>query len=480
MLDKHLLRTLTACAALVALALAAPQAVKACGGGVICVDTDAAGAATGLSWTDAYTNVQNALLAAEYGDTIWVAEGVYFPDQGAGQTNDARTSTFMLRPGVTIYGGFAANETQHTQRNPLTHITVLSGDIDGNDWNTDTNTIAETWNDIVGDNAYHVVTGNGVTQTARLDGFTITAGHANASTPDDVGGGMLNLLGSPALANLTFSGNQAEEGGGMYNSASNLTLSTATFAGNRAGRAGGGICNNSSHPRLTGVAFTGNQAAWGGGMGNTGSNPTLIHAAFKGNLATGIGGGGMHNGYSHPVLINTLFSGNRATYSDGGGIYNTQSSPTLINVTLSGNQANFGGGVRNNNSSNPALTNCILWNNGASNTGAQLHNSADSNPTITYSDVQWNGGAYTGTGNLNANPRFATAIAATAAPTTLGDYRTLPGSPVMNAGDNSVVTTTADLSGNPRIVGVAVDMGAYEIQLAVVASEIFLPLVLRN
>ncbi|MBN1583783.1 MAG: hypothetical protein JXA89_23960, partial [Anaerolineae bacterium] len=55
-------------------------------GGVIFVDATASGAATGLSWTDAYTNVQDALAAAVADDEIWIAAGVYYPDEGAGQT----------------------------------------------------------------------------------------------------------------------------------------------------------------------------------------------------------------------------------------------------------------------------------------------------------------------------------------------------------------------------------------------------------
>ncbi len=478
MSQKHLLKTLAVCAALAALALVAPQAVWACGGGVICVDADAVGAATGLSWTDAYTNLQDALVGAAFGDEIWVAAGVYYPDLGAGQIDNARTSTFIMRPGVRLYGGFAATETLRIERDWARHITVLSGDVDGND-RTDPYGVVTVTTAISQSNAYHVVTGNGVTATARLDGFAITAGHANATTPDDVGAGMLIINGSPEMTNLTFSGNQAEDGGGIYNIGGAPALDNAAFNGNRATRAGGGICNSQSHFTMTQVMFNNNQAAWGGGMSNTGSHPTLINAAFRGNLATGIGGGGMHNNYSSPKLINVLFSGNQAAYSDGGGMYNTQSSPALVNVTFGGNRGNFGGGLRNNNNSSPTLINCILWGNAANNAGPQIYSSAGSTPTVSFSDVKWVG-VYTGTGNLNAGPRFYSPITATAAPTVAGDYRLRPSSPAMNAGDSSSITVAADLNGNPRIVGVAVDMGAYEIQIAAIESEIFLPLMLRN
>lgn len=44
------------------------------------------------------------------------------------------------------------------------------------------------------------------------------------------------------------------------------------------------------------------------------------------------------------------------------------------------------------------------------------------------------------------------------------DYRLQASSPCINAGNNSYVTTSIDLDGNARIVGAAVDQGAYEYQ----------------
>ncbi len=57
-------------------ARAAPLAPAA---GVIYVDADAAGPADGLTWSTAFTNVQDALTGAGPGDEIWVAEGVRPP-----------------------------------------------------------------------------------------------------------------------------------------------------------------------------------------------------------------------------------------------------------------------------------------------------------------------------------------------------------------------------------------------------------------
>lgn len=97
---------------------------------IIYVDASATGAGTGANWTDAYTNLQAALAAVVSGDEIWVAAGVYYPDEGGGMTDDDPTATFTLIDGVKTYGGFAGGETSLTQRDWASHVTVLSGDID--------------------------------------------------------------------------------------------------------------------------------------------------------------------------------------------------------------------------------------------------------------------------------------------------------------------------------------------------------------
>jgi len=179
------------------------------------------------SWANACT-LQTALAGAASGDEIWVKMGVHYPGSN-------RTDTFTLKNGVALYGGFAGTETSRDQRDWQANLTILSGDIDQNDTNTDGNYIAETWDDIQGNNAYHVVTGNGSNNTAVLDGFIITAGQANGSFPHYYGGGMYNSSSNPTLTNVTFSGNSATFGGGMYNNNnSNPTLTNVTFSGNSA------------------------------------------------------------------------------------------------------------------------------------------------------------------------------------------------------------------------------------------------------
>src|SRR5512134_3734972 len=132
----------------------------------------------GTSWTcDSWENacgLQTALAAATAGDEIWVKAGLYRP------ATDTRflDATFQLKEGVALYGGFTGMETTRDQRDWETHITVLSGDLGGDD-TTDPNGVVTDTVNIVGTNAYHVVTGSGVDTTTILDGFVITAGYAS-------------------------------------------------------------------------------------------------------------------------------------------------------------------------------------------------------------------------------------------------------------------------------------------------------------
>jgi len=228
------------------------------------VNDDATGANNGNSWTDAYTSLQSALADSNCTE-IWVAAGVYYPDNTLYADNE-RSATFTLKNDVAIYGGFAGTETALSERNWRGNLTILSGDIDQNDINADSNYIAETTTDIQGSNAYHVVTGGGTNSSAVLDGFVITAGQADdANWPNERGGGMYNQSSSPTLRNLIFSGNFAVfYGGGMTNyNSSSPTLTNVTFSGNSATNgSGGGMFNaNLSNPTLTNVAFSGNSAS---------------------------------------------------------------------------------------------------------------------------------------------------------------------------------------------------------------------------
>jgi predicted outer membrane repeat protein len=343
------------------------------------------------SWANACM-LQTALTNAGTGDEIWVALGTHKPTLVA----TAREATFQLKSGVAVYGGFKGTETTRDQRKPAANPTILSGDIDNNDTNTDGNFIAETPADTQGNNAYHVVTSDGTTNTAVLDGFIITAGQANDTAyPNNYGGGIYNNGGSPSLRYITFSGNSAiVNGGGMYSSgSSNPTLTNITFSGNTAEN-GGGMQNNGSSPSLNSVTFTNNTASNGGGLYNSSGSPTLTNVTFSANSASF--GGGMYNNSSDPALTNVTLSGNTASF--GAGMQNSGSNPTLTNVTFSNNISNdLGGGMRNTDGSSPTLTDVTFAGNSASSGGGMFNDSSNpilTNVTFSTNSAQKGGGIY--------------------------------------------------------------------------------------
>ncbi|MEM9479776.1 MAG: hypothetical protein AAGA58_09005, partial [Verrucomicrobiota bacterium] len=153
----------------------------------IFVDRTASGNNDGNSWKDAFVALQDALAAASSGDTIHIAEGPHYPDEGAGITNNDPDSTFSIPPGVDLQGGYSLGGADF---NPGLYVTILSGDIDGDDDDFDGDFTANIPADVKGTNAYHVVTVETAGASRSLLNLTITAGSAKgAGTNGTLGGG---------------------------------------------------------------------------------------------------------------------------------------------------------------------------------------------------------------------------------------------------------------------------------------------------
>jgi hypothetical protein len=482
---------------------------------IICVATSGDDSNDGRRWSSAFANVQPAIekgtQLVNNGDCsaveVWVAEGTYKPTY-LDDSTDARTATFQLAANVALYGGFAGTESQRSDRNIDSHVTILTGDIGNQD---DTK-----------DNSYHVVMGE---TDATLDGFTVTGGNANAPyayNPDrdasvdhskSYGGGMLNDGASPTVANCTFVSNSATQGSGMYNSNSWPVVNNCAFTNNDGGSNGGSVYgsamyNSNSSPTVTNCAFTKNG---GGGMYNDDSLPTVTNCTFSGGgmynyagsprvnnckftdnaaLFWGFGmgaatqGGGMYNDLSSPIITNCTFANNTADW--GAGIYNSGGSPIITNCTFIGNVAyQYGGGINNqygdpivtnctfannsatavegggmySNGGSPVITNCIFWNDTS---GWDIREQFD-NSTVSNCIVQY--GYESGTNIIVKDPLFVDPAN--------GDFRLSAGSPAIDKGGCASGLAATDMLGNPRwdIANVkngpgsnGVDIGAYEYQ----------------
>ena len=317
----------------------------------------------GRSWAGALRTVEEALQKAGRGDEIWVAAGAY--------TLSGPASTFPLKTGVALYGGFAGHEVRLDQRNVQKNATTLDG----------------------GGEAAHVVTG---ADGATLDGFTITGGNAMAGGPGGgaPGGarGMGGARGGPPAAGgaggrpihttpqAVMGGSGAGCGAGMLNFRASPTVRNCIFEKNRAAK-GGAVYN------MTSTSFPPRPGGEDGGKA-----PIFINCVFRNNSAFARGGGVSNDMGTSPTFLNCVFESNE-TPQKGGGMYNDFGcSPTLINCLFTGNQAESAAGMGNDGGSSPVLYFCTFTKNHAREYGAPLYQGTGpaSNPALVFCEIKDN------------------------------------------------------------------------------------------
>lgn len=225
----------------------------------IYVMANAVGNNDGLSWQNAFTSLTNALNIAVAGDTIRVAQGIYYTEGGP----------FNLKDSVIILGGYPniGNPTD-SDRNYGIYQTILSG---------------EAGNPLFPfDNASTIVNGNQLKNTTTLDGFIIENGFAN-NTIKGVG---INLaMSSPQIKNCVFRNNKSY----------NTTLGGSSIA-----------CQNNSNPVVSNCFFVNNlDLLYSTVFSKLNCQPTLINCVFAANNGRFV----LYANQSNVVITNcTLFN----------------------------------------------------------------------------------------------------------------------------------------------------------------------------
>jgi len=408
----------------------------AAGQATIYVDSTATGANDGSSWQNAYRFLQDGLAAAAAASKpveVRVAEGLYKPDQGGGKTPGDRNASFELISGVTIIGGYAGLDgVDPNSRDPKTYITVLSGDLKGDDAQ-----IADPLGFVTdpkrADNSEHVVLAGTAGETGVIDGFAITGGNSQVADGGGAGvyctvhvvivncvigqnkavgnGGGIWVVGAgPEITNCEVICNLAKYGGGMSLHNSDAVVNSCTIAYNRAqfgagcyasGGApswenceindnyaegsGGGIYCVENSAKLTGCEIERNKAKVGGGCyGGCHSNIIMQWCRLVENQASE-GGGGIYTagaylcGGSSLSLSNVVANGNVADY--GGAIsLNYNASVKLVGSRFCGNKAKNGGGLHSSYVFQCDVTNCVF-----------SGNVADVGGGIRYGSIAYNG-----------------------------------------------------------------------------------------
>ncbi|MFT5015654.1 MAG: hypothetical protein ACJA0J_000533 [Bdellovibrionota bacterium] len=191
------------------------------------VDTDAMGTGDGTTWADAYTNLNDALLAAPSGSFVWIADGTYTtPD----------SVSFFIDKELTVLGGFNGTEIEATAADPIVNETILSGDVLGNDGAAyDSLTFADN------NRVLFIQDTNEVSAyTVTLDGLIITNGAVALNQPEGASivafsGGGIRTFARTNASRLTFTANRANFGSalaGIFNTVDGSTFDDITLSGN--------------------------------------------------------------------------------------------------------------------------------------------------------------------------------------------------------------------------------------------------------
>lgn len=300
------------------------------------------------------------------------------------------------------------------------------------------------------------VRGGGISLESGAAVVTRCAFHANEAST--FGGGLLALKGPGRIEDCAFTGNVALDAGGgmMVMPLGTPEVSRCLFEANSAASGGGGIRSEGTLTITDSVFRANTTSTMGGGVYLNAASAGVARCRFEANTAQS--GGGLHVQGAGTWIADSVFVRNSAAFA--GAMHVFPPASTVTGCTFFENTGGLGCGALGGNQAAVAVANSIFWRNSA--------------PEITAGVMGWTfvhgllvAGCPTNatcTALVTASPRFFDEGSGGTAP----DLHLGPGSACLDAGDNTVVATSTDLDGRPRIAdangdgAAVVDLGAYE------------------
>jgi hypothetical protein len=259
-------------------------------------------------WATAATNIQDAVDAANPGDTVLVNDGDY--QTGSRLSSDGATNRVVVTNALTLQSINGSAATVIDGGNVMRCVYLVDG--------------------------------------ASLAGFTITNG--NAGWKND-GGGVCCTSTNVLVSNCLVISNSSGYGGGVISGTVNNCILSDNYSSGQGGGAVGCILNN--------CVISNNSAMEEGGGVVAGTTISILNnCVVFGNTSYDDERGG--GGVAFAILNNCLIVSNTATAGYGGGTY----SCALNNCTIVGNQAFRVGGVFYGNTFNflnVYANNCISF-----------------------------------------------------------------------------------------------------------------------
>lgn len=277
------------------------------------------GQLAGYNWG----TIQNAINAAQSGDTIMLEDGATFNEYGLIISKNLDFRVFN-NGHATINGG-----------NNGIIFTINSG------------VVVNMYNLTI-INGYGTYCGGGILNMGTL---TVNNCTFSGNSASDYGGAIENYGGTMTVTGCTFTGNTADANGGAIENCygGSLTVNNSTFIGNTAvGKTpysdgyGGAIDNYYSTAWVNNCIFRSNSAHYGGAIFNDVSTLHVMGGTFTGNNAGY--GAGIYNYYGTADVTGSHFTGNSVT-GDGGAIENYGGTMTVTGCTFTGNNAGANGGA---------------------------------------------------------------------------------------------------------------------------------------
>lgn len=452
------------------------------------------------------SDLQAAIDASDTGDQVWVATGSYAPTQLI-KDNKATSRAFILKDGVSLYGGFAGGETSIDQRvagtkgYDMANATVLdSNDGVADEWVREFaagTTYRWTWvtgsdNNVTGtkNNYSHVIyAASTLTQPTVVDGFTLRGGNANIWQAKAAGGavyapGTITLRNCRLEENSSYFTAEATDcnayGGAVYLDGGTMDHCRVwrAYAHSSYGNGyGGGVFARQSvitncdfedcvgldgggavylqGGQMSDCSFRGCYSSAGGAVLNNGGTVRNLDIAD----CRGLNGGALYNNGSATNILARACYADATEYGEtgggkGGALY--LRSGDVAGLCAFNNTSNLGGGVFIENG---RVINATIQNNAARTADANISGATDASVlnSIYATDV------------APANfvlPTTFTGFPADAAQIELAmsaDWQLAPGSSFIDSGVAvDGFTSGLDLAGNPRMSGTAIDCGAYE------------------
>jgi parallel beta-helix repeat protein len=317
-----------------------------------------------------YPTIQQGLNAAQYGDTVLVAAGIY-SENIIWPSQDGIYLMSETGPSATSIDGSGMGRVLNFPNYSFSRSTVITGF-------TIENGLAERGAGIYLYGSPYIV------------GNIIERNIAQGTSTWVYGGGMFcDGSGSPRIEANTFIGNitQGEywnHGAGIYvdDNVSPLiignTLESDSAIGGYWNYGAGIFCDQGSYPDMrhniihSNVA-TGGTRGYGVGIHTYGDCPAYILSnLIYSNIAqsgTWNYGAGIHVN-SNAIIYNNTIAGNSCVGGRGGGIHVYDSTNTIANNIIVHNSAGNGGGIGAPSNGHATLMNNDIWNN----TGGNYYN----------------------------------------------------------------------------------------------------------